>query len=233
MIGRGFDMYRMTVLKSEFGRFGRYADANVGDGRFAIRILPLYEGMDAGELLSDPVDLLVVDACTDPAAGLSLMRQIRLCGVRTEMIAYIARGDCETLKAVLRLGVLDCLVDPLDTDRFNQAVERFLHRAALRGKSGPLSQKVVDNYLYGGCGGLTLPKGLQRKTLNMIRAVFNASPKARFSCEDIVGTVKLSRITVQRYLQYLHENNELTQKMNYSTGGRPCSLYQYNPGLFA
>ncbi|MEA5002140.1 MAG: hypothetical protein VB081_01370, partial [Christensenella sp.] len=96
-----------------------------------------------------------------------------------------------------------------------------------------LCQGTVDNYLHGSCDGLELPKGLQRRTLNMIRSVFNASPCARFSCEDIVDTVKLSRITVQRYLQYLHKNNELVQRLNYSTGGRPCSLYQYNPGLFA
>ncbi len=226
-------MYRMTVLKNEFGRTVRRTQATMGDKRFLIEVAPLFDGMRANELISDPVDLLVVDVCTNPAAGLALMREVRLAGVRTELIAYIARNDCDTLKAVLRLGVLDCLVDPLDTDRFNQAVERFLHRAALRQEGKALCQDAVDSYLYGCDGSLELPKGLQRKTLNMIRSVFNASPRARFSCEDIVETVKLSRITVQRYLQYLHKNNELVQNMNYGTGGRPCSLYQHNPGLFA
>ncbi|MEA5004397.1 MAG: hypothetical protein VB081_13005, partial [Christensenella sp.] len=73
-----------------------------------------------------------MDVCTKPAEGLALMRAVRLAGVHTEMIAYIARGDRDTLKAVLKLGVLDCLVDPLDTDRFNQAIERFLYRVQLK-----------------------------------------------------------------------------------------------------
>ena len=49
------------------------------------------------------------------------------------MTAYIAEGDCETLRRVLRLGVADCLVDPFDTSRFEQAVERFLRRMDLAG----------------------------------------------------------------------------------------------------
>ena len=227
-------MYRMTVLKREYQKPYNHVIGILKDNRFRIEVLPLGEDVAADYFISHPTDLLVVDVCTDPQIGLALMRAVRLAGVRTEMIAYIARNDCDTLRTVLKLGVLDCLVDPLDTDRFNQAVERFLHRAQLWREEEALSQETIDAYLSGaGCSALELPKGLQRKTLNMIRAVFNSSPKARFSCEDIVGTVNLSRITVQRYLQYLRENNELIQKMHYGTGGRPCSLYQYNPGLFA
>ncbi|BDF58591.1 response regulator [Christensenellaceae bacterium] len=227
-------MYRMTVLKREYQKPYNHVIGSIKDNRFRIEVMPLDKDISADWFISRPVDLLVVDVCTDPEIGLSLMRSLRLAGARTEMIAYIARNDCDTLRAVLKLGVLDCLVDPLDTDRFNQAVERFLYRAQLWQEEEALSQKTVDAYLSGaGCMELELPKGLQRKTLNMIRAVFNSSPKTCFSCEDIVGTVKLSRITVQRYLQYLHANNELIQNMDYSTGGRPCSLYQYNPGLFA
>ncbi|MEF9988474.1 MAG: hypothetical protein RR797_05310, partial [Christensenella sp.] len=64
-------------------------------------------------------------------------------------------------------------------------------------------------------------------------AVMGSCPNTCFSCEDVVGSVKLSRITVQRYLSYLREAGELTHAVDNSTGGRPCSLYRYNPGVFA
>ena len=225
-------MYRMTVLKRGFRGLNSNATDMIRDNRFQIEMLSFNEMISSQYFERHPADLLLVDLCTNPETGVELIRELRLNSVRTEVIAYVARNDCDTLRAVMRLGVVDCLVDPFDTSRFEQAIARFLHRVQLVEQRGTLTQEKVDWLLKGAeCEVPELPKGLQKKTLNSIRAVFNSQPDACFSCDDIVGTVNLSRITVQRYLSYLRQNNELIANTNYQTGGRPCSIYRYNPGL--
>lgn len=222
----------MTVLKQgPYKLHGKMTDV-IGGCRFLTEMLPLNDSVSVEYFIKHPVDLLLIDLCGRPARGLSFLRALRAAGVRSEIIAYIAKDDCRTLRSVMRLGVTDCLVDPFDTGRFEQAVQRFLQRRSLFSQT-ELSQAQADGIKRSIPPVEELPKGLQKKTLNTIRALLSSRPGASFSCGDVVGAVNLSRITVQRYLSYLSEAGELTEAMNYGTGGRPCSLYRYNPGVFA
>lgn len=225
-------MYCMTVLKQgPYKLHGTMIDT-IGGQRFRTEMLPFDESVSVEYFVKHPVDLLLVDLCGRPARGLRFLRALRMEGVKSEIVAYIARDDCETLRSVMRLGVADCLVDPFDTGRFEQAVQRFLRRKKLFSES-KLTQAQADGLKKSVPPVPELPKGLQKKTLNTIRALLSSRPGASFSCGDVVGAVNLSRITVQRYLSYLSEAGELTEATKYGTGGRPCSLYRYNPGVFA
>lgn len=221
--------YRMVVLKKGFDQANGTMARMIRDNRFNIELCGGLEA-DSAALFERPADLLLIDLCAQPEQGLALIRRMRIAGLKTEIIAYIARGDARTLKRALRLGVAECLTEPFDVVRFGQAVERFLQRKALL--RGEITQDVADRYISGlPRGAEELPKGLHKKTLDLIRGVFNSRPGDSLSCGDVVGTVRLSRITVQRYLAYLSENKELIQKTNYQTGGRPCSLYRQNPAV--
>lgn len=225
-------MYRLTVLKQGPYKLHTTMTDTIGGQRFRTEMLPLDGSVCADYFVKHPVDLLLVDLCGRPARGLDFLRALRLKGVKSEIVAYIARDDCRTLRRVMRLGVADCLVDPFDTSRFEQAVERFLQRRRIFA-SPQITQEQADGLKRSAQPVSELPKGLQKRTLNTIRALLSSRPGASFSCGDVVGAVNLSRITVQRYLSYMSEAGELIEAVNYSTGGRPCSLYQYNPGLFA
>ncbi len=223
--------YRMVILKNT-GRKARGAvPAMIRDKRFAIEVME-QDGNSLGALLKKPACLLVIDLSAAPEEGLNIIRALRLSNVKTEVIAYILPGDAGTLKKALRLGVVDCITHPFETERFLRAVERFFIRASIA--HGQLTQDMIDASLQRSRVGETqLPKGLQKKTLNKIRKVFSESPHLPLSCDDVVDAVKLSRITVQRYLSYLSQNDELVQEVNYGTGGRPGSIYQYNSAVFA
>ncbi|MGI6160553.1 MAG: response regulator [Christensenellales bacterium] len=226
-------MYRMMVLKSGFKRLHVTTMNTLRDCRFCVNVMELDSSVSVDCFLGGSVDLLVIDLSIKPEHGIKLIRELRISGEPVEVVAYVARDDCKTLRSILRLGVVDCLVDPFDTGRFEQAIRRFLFRVGFN-KQTTLSQKQIDEAIKGYRPGETeLPKGLQKKTLNMIREVFNSSPDTLFSCGDIVETVNLSHITVKRYLSYLNESNELIKNINYNTGGRPCSLYRYNTRIFA
>lgn len=220
-------MYRMVVLKQGLNRLHGIMKDTVRGCKFQTEMFPLVSGIQVEYFKKNQFDLMLIDLCENPEMGMSFIRQLRLAGVHSEIVTYIARNDCDTLRRVMRLGVVDCLVDPFDTHRFEQAVERFLRRVELFQKS-EITQQAVDGLRSDSCKVCDLPKGLQKKTLNTIRAIFNNKPNTCFSCGDIVGTVNLSRITVQRYLSYLRQEGELIEAINYQTGGRPCSLYRYN-----
>ena len=73
---------------------------------------------------------------------------------------------------------------------------------------------------------LELPKGLNDKTLEMVRSKMKENAGKKMTSEEIALMVGLSRITVRRYLGYLQDCGELTSEIDYRTGGRPGILYR-------
>ena len=73
-----------------------------------------------------------------------------------------------------------------------------------------------------------LTKGLNERTLGLIRLFLSEHPEEIWSSEQISEQVHLSRITVRRYLNYLVETNELVSMIDYQTGGRPSIKYRYS-----
>lgn len=69
-----------------------------------------------------------------------------------------------------------------------------------------------------------LPKGLNKATLFQIMS-FLAEPQDFFSAEDVAEGVKLTRVTVRRYLEFLEHSGELTSQLKYGTVGRPVRIW--------
>ncbi|HZW83349.1 MAG TPA: cache domain-containing protein [Candidatus Deferrimicrobium sp.] len=71
---------------------------------------------------------------------------------------------------------------------------------------------------------LELPKGLNQATLKQILNFLNTihSP---ISAEEIAEGVKLTRVTVRRYLEYLEKCGFMESELKYGTVGRPVKLY--------
>jgi len=69
-----------------------------------------------------------------------------------------------------------------------------------------------------------LPKGLNQATLGQIVQFLQATRRA-LSAEDVAEGVKLTRVTVRRYLEYLEERGVLKSEQKYGTVGRPVKLF--------
>ena len=80
----------------------------------------------------------------------------------------------------------------------------------------------LDNPEYIGEEGL--PKGLNQATLAQIVQFLQATRRP-LSAEDVAEGVKLTRVTVRRYLEYLEERGVLKSEQKYGTVGRPVKLF--------
>lgn len=116
------------------------------------------------------------------------------------------------------------------TGAFNQMVERLETMAELKDlnplEQAPVDQETVSNVLNEeGCiGPEGLPKGLNVSTLKQI-VVFLQGLSVPVSSETVAEGVKLTRVTVRRYLEFLEQCGMLKGELKYGAVGRPVKLY--------
>ena len=177
-------------------------------------------------LLHHPADLIILDVYMPKMTGLELLRALRSAGIGIDAIMVTAANDSKTVDALLKLGVIDYLVKPFASSRFQQALDTFCqHREAVSHDS--VSQQELDALFPASpaASSPSIPKGLQARTLDRIRACLRQVPQAGATCDEIAERAGLSAVTVRRYLSYLVDEGEAVSQMNYDTGGRPCMLY--------
>ena len=201
------------------------------DPRFALaRAFP--NGCEALDwLLHHSADLVILDVFMPRMTGLELLRSLRAAGIGIDAIMVTAANDSKTVDALLKLGVIDYLVKPFAASRFQQALDTFCqHREAVSHDS--VSQQELDALFPSSPAPASspaepaaIPKGLQMRTLERIRACLRQTPPAGATCEAIAEQSGFSTVTVRRYLTYLVDQGEAASVVNYGTGGRPCMPY--------
>jgi Response regulator of citrate/malate metabolism len=80
----------------------------------------------------------------------------------------------------------------------------------------------LNTAVYIGEGGL--PKGLNQATLEQIVQFLKANRRP-LSAEEVAEGVKLTRVTVRRYLEFLEHSGALKSEQKYGTVGRPVKLF--------
>ena len=180
-------------------------------------------------LRENPVELAVIDVYMPVCNGVELLRRIRSEGIPTSVIMITAATEMPVVEEALRLGIEDYIIKPFSYDRLRDSVIRFRDKARVVQQSEKASQDMVDRLLGNPpqrppAG--ELPKGLNAKTLESIRAVLYRDPEGDHTCESISAASGLSRVTVRHYLNYLIDTGTLTSAIDYETGGRPRVLYR-------
>lgn len=195
------------------------------DNRFALA-RAFSNGHEALEwLLHHTADLIILDVYMPRMTGLELLHTLRMEGIGIDVIMVTAANDSKTVDALLKLGVTDYLVKPFAASRFQQALDTFCqHREAVSHDN--VSQQELDALFPSAAPAVSIPKGLQTRTLDRIRACLRQIPQAGATCETIADCSGFSTVTVRRYLTYLVSQGEAVTQVNYDTGGRPCMLYR-------
>lgn len=173
-------------------------------------------------LESNIPDLVVLDNYLSDGKGVSILSKLK----KYPVVMITAANDIQTVEAALSSGVVDYLVKPFTYERFSQAIDKVLNFKLLMSKE-KVNQEMLDDYLS-----ITkeyedveeLPKGLSKITLKKI--VENLlSRNEGFNTQQIADDLDISRITVRKYLNYMVNMSVLSEDAEYSTSGRPVSIF--------
>ena len=174
-------------------------------------------------------DLVILDVYMPVMNGLELLREIRKADIQSDVIMVTAANDVKNVEEALRLGIVDYLVKP-----FMEAIEKYRKKAHVLKDASTLNQDAIDALVSVGAPQQQAPvrdlkKGLQQRTLDMIRSHLEKMKGETCTCDTLAGVVGLSKVTVRRYLNYLAEIGEIDSSVDYETGGRPCIKYFIRP----
>lgn len=195
-------------------------------------IATFHNGKDALAFLDKTkVDLLLLDFYMPEITGLELLSRLRSEGNDVDVIMITAANDAGHINEALHLGIVDYLVKPFQYERFSEAMDKYILRKTVMKKGMKFTQKDIDQLIHlqkpsKQSKEMDLQKGLQRQTLDKIRACLSQHRGEYLTSEQIASETDLSKVTVRRYMNYLIEQNEITSIVDYSTGGRPSILYR-------
>ena len=235
-------MYRVIIVEDDpmVASINRkYVEASEG---FSVTGM-FKNGLEALEYLkTQDADLVILDYFTPQMNGADFIDRLHAAGKTPSIIMVTSANSTTLVKKLMRRGVTDYLVKPFEYERFQAALERY--RSAqdlLADGSGSMDQAEIDRLIRirrtgetGGASGAgtgqpqqELPKGLNGRTLEMVRGFLREHSDQSYTSENIASLVGVSRITVRRYVNYMVENGELDSRIDYHTGGRPGILYRW------
>lgn len=172
-------------------------------------------------------DLVLLDIFMPKEDGLKTISKLRQEQLDVDIIAVTAANDTETVKKLLRHGVVDYIVKPFTYERLKQALEQYKEMFDQLNLNANFSQDKLDVVMQQkeSSKQSELPKGLQPMTLKQI-LIYLEKIDCPKSAEEIGSEVGLARVTVRRYLNYLETTKKVEMELTYGTIGRPIQLYR-------
>ena len=172
-------------------------------------------------------DLVVLDIYLPDMNGLDVLRELRQRQTVVDVIIVTAARDLGSVRAAMQGGALHYIIKPFDFARFREALEAY-RRLVERGSGlAAVEQSDVD-HMYAAVRTMptpTLPKGLNRPTLEMVVRYLGQLPEPA-SALDIAQGTGVSRGTARRYLEFLEAQGRTTLELRYGAAGRPEHRYR-------
>lgn len=178
-------------------------------------------------LEGNQVDLIILDVFMPIMDGIETLKNIRYRKFKSEVIMVTAANDTTTLEQTMHLGVLDYLVKPFTLERLQVSLEKFISKNKFLKENTVLDQNKIDSLISNSAQSENeeLPKGIQRKTLDIILDCFKEN-SSWFTVDMISERIGISIVTTRRYLNFLVDRRVLEETINYETGGHPSVLYR-------
>ncbi len=223
---RGGDMVKVMIVEddpmvAELNR--RYLSQVKGFQLAAVA----QNSADALKVLEDTqVDLILLDIFLPGMNGLDLLSQLRNKAKGIDVIVVTAARDSMTITDALRYGAVDYLIKPFEGSRLIEALSNYRTRVeTIQNKQ--LSQKELDKKVLGKENeqAKDMPKGLDRNTLRNIWRIISEREED-FDTREIADTMKISRVSMRKYLNYLQSLGIIKLNVEYGYVGRPTYKYR-------
>lgn len=181
-------------------------------------------------LEKNEIDLIFIDNYLLGLSGEKIVKFIKTkLKSNCEIIVLSGESSCNIVKNLFNNGVVDYLIIPFTYSRFKRSVQKFIDIKE-RFNTRFIKQEEIDRlygYLVEGKGNKNNPDGIKKKTMNVLMAYLNKNVNTPLTCEMVSKKVKMSIVTVRHYFRHLVDKGILEYEYDYSTGGRPETIYLY------
>ncbi|QHY98623.1 Transcriptional regulatory protein CitT [Streptomyces sp. S4.7] len=188
-----------------------------------------HSGTEALTRLTErPVDLILLDHYLPDRDGLSVVRELRGLGHRTDVIMVTAARDVATVQSAMRHGALQYLVKPFNFAGLRTKLEAYATLRRTLESGGEAEQADVDRMFGALSASATpeLPKGHSPSTAEVVRQVLLGA-EGPLSAHEIAESAGMSRQTAQRYLKLLERAGRVRLSLRYGETGRPEHRYAW------
>ena len=169
------------------------------------------------------VDLILLDMNLPDLHGLDVLRRIRGAGIPADVIAITAVRDLAVVRNAMAAGIAQYLIKPFTYSAFSIKLSAYReYHLNLAGQGLSATQSEVDRAFAALRPAVPaeLPKGLSPDTLTAVTEALKAA-RQPLSATEISVALKMSRITVRRYLEHLGDQRAVARSPRYGTRGRP------------
>lgn len=224
--------YRVLIVEDDFRIAQIHQQLVEQHPRFSV-VQSCRGGVDALDWLAahpQAVDLVFLDVYLPDVEGLSLLWELRRHHRQLDIVMLTAAKEVDTVEEALRAGVFDFLIKPIQVERLQNTLERFLSRRLMSAQQREFSQEQLDQALSGPTSQApiarrVLPKGVDALSLQtMVQALERAHRP--LSASELAEQTGTSRSTARRYLEYLVGSGVAVVAQSYGEVGRPQRLYQ-------
>ncbi|WP_339228954.1 response regulator [Oceanobacillus sp. FSL K6-2867] len=176
-------------------------------------------------------DIILLDIYIPDVEGLNLFWNIRSTYREIDIIIITAAKEVETVQEVVRGGVFDYIIKPVDVARFEQMLTKYKERRHLLSSVTEMEQGDIDAMIWSKPAVIPkeqnagLPKGIDAITLKEITSLLKAEHFGGITAVELSKQIGTSRSTARRYLEYLVSIDKVETRLKYGTVGRPERRY--------
>ncbi|MGL5864393.1 MAG: response regulator [Dermatophilaceae bacterium] len=188
-----------------------------------------HSGAEATRAVADlRPDLLLLDLYLPDRFGLDLLADLRPGDHRCDAVVITAAKETESVRAAVRLGVVDYILKPFGFADLRERLLRYARRRALLDAAEVTGQADIDQVFsrVAAGGGAPLPKGMSRETARLVADAL-AVARQTLSASQVAEGVGLSRVSARRYLEHFVTVGRANVRLRYGTTGRPERRYRW------
>lgn len=186
-------------------------------------------GVDAKTALDDAdVDLIILDIFMPLKNGLDFLTELRAEGNLVDVIFLTAVNDTNMINRAIKLGLFDYLIKPFSYSRLKVALENYQQFRETLHQSDTTTQEKLDAFIKSmpNAESARVIKGIHRETLARLREYIDKCKDVTITQQEIADNLKLSKVTMRRYMDHLIALNEVAMHIEYGAVGRPSHSYR-------
>lgn len=176
----------------------------------------------------EEIELILLDIFMPGMTGVEFLSELRASGNLVDVIFLTAAKDTDMINRAIKLGLFDYLIKPFSYERFKEAMENYARFHKTLYRSDMMTQKNLDELIRSlpNPEGSRIVKGMHRQTMDDIRNYVQSRGRETITQQELADRLKLSRVTVRRYMEYLVSTNEVVIQIEYGSKGRPSYTYK-------